>query len=108
MARWLATLLVVPVVIAACGAPSGTLYSTVLRNPDGSYSLPVTVGDETGLVTGIEGTTNDSNFGLQATVEADGLNPSAFLVSWLGGACTDSASISIRKTEKGYTVHLQV
>ena len=40
--------------VVACGPPAGTLHKTTLTTPDGSFEMPVTLGDQTGLVVAME------------------------------------------------------
>lgn len=79
------------VVLASClPAPTGRLWRTTLSSA-GQEALPVTLRDETGLVTGIEPAPMDAADapGLPA-VQADPSDPLAFLVIWLGGCDTDA------------------
>jgi hypothetical protein len=98
--------------IAACVGPSGQLFQTTLMhvspaNPAGDLPLPVVLGDESGLVVGIEQGAGGT-FVRRPTVEVDPADPNAFVVSWLGGLCDSDAAISFRPHEAGYSLALTI
>jgi hypothetical protein len=95
----LAGALLVAVLVSACGRdPSGTIFRTTVAGEDGSYALEVVLGDQTGLVTGIEPAVWDgaSAFDLP-TVAIDEHDPSTFVFQWGNGAC-DRPAISFSKS----------
>ncbi|HUG29828.1 MAG TPA: hypothetical protein VMQ65_04845 [Candidatus Limnocylindria bacterium] len=100
--------LLVATVGTACLPPAGRQFHTTLIAPNGEYSLPVTLGDETDLVVMIEPAEIDDPGGLQPTLRADPDDPNAFIVAWLGGACDNDAALSLRPTGPGYVLHLEV
>jgi hypothetical protein len=102
--RRFATLVVIAVV-AACGPPPGTLFEVMLADPDGSYPLPVVLGDDTGLVTGVEAVAFDEALP-PPSIQVDPQDPNAFVVTWLGGACDDNATLSFYALETGYALDL--
>lgn len=94
--------------LASCQTPAGTLYMTTLSQPDGSNQLPVTLGDETGLVTGIEpamGTLPPSN---EAHLEAVPNEPRSFIVSWFGGACDNDVAVAFQRHEANFILHVRM
>jgi hypothetical protein len=98
--------------LAGCLGPSGQLFKTTLlhispENPAGDLPLPVVLGDETGLVLGIEPAVGEG-FESKPTVRSDPADPSAVIVSWLGGMCDSDAELLFRPHEAGYTLALTV
>jgi hypothetical protein len=81
------------VVVTACGPPSGRLFHTTLTTPDGVYSLPVTLGDQTDLVVGFEPGPTEPFPELQPAVRSDPADPNAMIVTWVGGACEDESVV---------------
>jgi len=100
--------LVAALAVGACQGPAGRLFRTTLATPDGSYPLPIVLGDETDLVIGIEPGSTDGSSALAATVAADPGDPSALVVRWLGGACDNDAGLSFWISPDGYALTLQV
>ena len=96
-------------VVAACGGPAGTVFKIVTASPDGSNRMPVALGDETGLVTAIEGAKGSSGVGFeQVLVEADPADAKAVIVSWTSGACDDDTSIGFKRSGTDFTLRLRV
>ena len=98
--------------VAACVGPNGQLFQTTLRdispsNPAGDLPMLVVLGDETGLVIGIEPGAGEL-FDLNPSVQADPGDPNAFVVSWLGGMCDNDAALSFRPQQAGYSLALTV
>ena len=94
------------VLVAACAAPIGRVFQTSLPTPD-QDPLPITLTDETGLVTGL----GAANYDPQATlamVADDPTTPNALIVSWLGGGCDKDAAIIFRRSPSGSGYDLQV
>jgi hypothetical protein len=111
--RPVALSLMLTLTLAACLPPAGRLFNTTLihkspANPGGDYPLPVTLGDQTDLVVGIEPTDADESGGLAPLVKADPTDPNALIVSWLGGLCDNDAAVSFQPSGSGYTLHLDV
>lgn len=103
--RW--TVAIALLVLAGCGAPDGRQFETTLRQPDGSYALRVILGDQTGLVTGIEpGGVGQGPFDLAPAVSATA-DKSTLEVSWLGGACAKGAQLSLVRLAEGLSFHLR-
>lgn len=104
--RWAAVSLAL-VALAACGAPDGRRFETTLRQPDGSYALRVVLGDQTGLVTGIEpGGVGQGPFDLVPAVSATA-DKSTLEVSWLGGACAKGVQLSFAPLAGGLSLRLR-
>lgn len=94
--------------MAACGPPPGVLFETTVTNPNGEYPLPVTLGDQTGLVVAIGAAQFDSADFRDAGVLADPTRPNAFILTWLGGMCDNDTAVGFRQTDPGYDLHLAV
>jgi len=91
---------------SACQTPAGTVFKANVT--DGSHSMPVVLGDQTGLVTAIESTTGDwSNGGLPA-VRGDLDDPHAVIVSWGTGACDKASSLSFHDSDAGFRLDIQI
>ncbi len=110
--RAFAIALTLGLALAGCLGPSGQLFRTTLLhvspdNPAGDRPLPVVLGDETGLVLGIEpavGEVVESNL----AVRSDPADPNALIVSWFGGMCDSDAEVLFRPHEAGYSLALTV
>ena len=96
--------------VAACAGPSSSRqFSAVLQVSDEVPALPVVLSDETGLVTGIGPAPMDPGAGhAQLAARADPPDPNAFIVSWLGGACDNDASLTFKRAEGGYLLNVAV
>ncbi len=97
------------VLLAACApSPAGHVWRTTLPNGDAG-GLPVVLRDETGLVTSIEPISLDaSQAGGVPSVRDDPNDPSALLVTWLGGCDTD-AQLGLQPSHRGpglYELHV--
>ena len=67
------------------------------------------LSDETGLVTGIESAPMDPSAEYSAlAARADPTGPNAFIVSWLGGACDNDASLTFKRVEGTYVLNVAV
>ncbi|HEX7948914.1 MAG TPA: hypothetical protein VF494_01090 [Candidatus Limnocylindrales bacterium] len=99
---------ILAVVLAACLPPPGVLFHATLADPEGGYPLPITLGDTTGLVVGVGAARFDPADFRDAGVLADPANPKAFIVTWLGGACDNDATLAFRTTDSGYDIELGV
>jgi hypothetical protein len=96
----------VALALVAC-ASDGQRFSTTLRYPDGSYPLPVVVVDQTGLVVSVDRVAAGAGTGDTVPVVTLASDKSGIAVSWLGGACTDGATISFGRTPTGFSIHLR-
>ena len=106
--RNVAGALALVVALAACSAsPSGRPFGTVLRFADDGAPFPVTLSDETGLVTGIEPAAMDLPPDHLQT-RADPGDPNAFIVSWLGGACDSDAALTFSMNKGTYLLNVAV
>ncbi len=99
--RHLALAILLAVAAAACG-PAGRLFHTTLTSADGSYPLPVTLGDQTDLVVGIEQGPTEPFPDVEPSVRSDPADPRAFIVTWLGGACEDESVVVLHPNSEGY------
>lgn len=88
--------------VVACGPPAGRLFHTTLTTPDGSYPLPVTLGDQTDLVVSIEPGPTEPFPDVEPSVRSDPADPKAMIVTWLGGACEDESVVVIHPNSNGY------
>lgn len=93
-------------VVAACLPPAGRLFETTLLHD--TRDLPVTLGDQTDLVVGIEPSDVDSWDFPDPGVIADPGNPGAFVLTWLGGACDSEAVVSFQHAGSGYALRVEV
>ncbi len=106
--RPLVTGLILTAVLAACGPQPGTLFSTTLLNLNGEFPLPVELRDTTDLVVAIGAGHIDSIGFRDAGVFADPTDPTAFILTWLGGMCDNDATVNFTQTESGYDLRLEV
>jgi hypothetical protein len=96
-------------VVACSGPSSGREFSAVLQASGGTPPLPVVLSDGTGLVTGIESAPMDpSSAYSELAARADPTDPNAFIISWLGGACDNDASLTFKRAEGGYVLNVAV
>ena len=91
--RSIAVGFVLAVALVACWPPSGRLFHTTLTSSDGSYPLPVTLGDQTNLVVDIEPGPTEPFPAVEPFVRSDPANPNALILTWLGGACEDESVV---------------
>ncbi len=77
----------------------GAVFDTISVMPDGQNELPISLLDQTGLVTGIEALPADGGFedGVEDAVEGTGL-----IYSWTGGACDSRTLLTFERTESGF------
>jgi hypothetical protein len=92
--------------VVACGPPAGTLFRTTLTTPDGSYSMPVTLGDTTGLVVSIEPIVLEDWPGDDPMVTGDPANPNALVLSWMGGACEDETVVGFWPDDERFGMYV--
>jgi|GEM_PF-1600188 hypothetical protein len=106
--RSLVTGAILMAVLASCGEPPGALFQTTLSNPNGEFPLPVTLGDNTGLVVGIGAAQFDPIGFRDAGILSDPTGPTAFILTWLGGMCDNDAALVFSSTGSGYDLHVAV
>lgn len=97
---------VLAAVVVACGPPAGRLFHTTLTNPDGTYPLPVTLGDMTNLVVAVEPGAGDPSAELPS-VRADPADPNVLILAWLGGACEDESVVSFWQDDVSYVLRVE-
>ena len=93
---------------AACAGPSRQ-FSAVMQGSAETPPLPVVLSDETGFVTGFESPPIDpsADYG-DLVARTDPTDPSAFIVSWLGGACDEDASLAFKRGQDVYVLNVAV
>ena len=95
--------------VAACSEPSPSRqFRAVLQVSAETPPLPVVLSDETGLVTGIGSAPMDPSAAAEPAARADPTDASAFIVSWLGGACDGDAALTFKRIEGGYVLNVTV
>jgi hypothetical protein len=95
--------------IAACSGPSpGRQFTAVLQFSEEAEPLPVVLSDETDLVIGIASAPMDPRADTELAARADPTDPNAFIVSWLGGACDNDASLRFYRAEGVYVLNVAV
>ena len=95
-------LVILAIAVVACGSPKGRLFHTTLTTPDGSYPLPVTLGDRTNLVIGMDPGARDSSVSVDPSVRSDPSDPNVLIVGWLGGMCDGESVVSFWPGDDGY------
>ena len=96
-------------VVAACSGPSPSRqFRAVLQVSAEAPPLPVVLSDETDLVTTIESAPLDPAADSELAARADPTDPSAFIISWLGGACDNDASLTFKRIEAAYVLNVAV
>jgi hypothetical protein len=97
------------VVVAGCLAPAGRLFTTTAEQPDGSSSMPVTLWDQTGLVTAIESASGDPGTGVdRPNVRPDPRDASAVVLTFFTGACDRDTVVSLQRSGTGYELQVAV
>ncbi|MBI3745985.1 MAG: hypothetical protein HY264_05575 [Chloroflexi bacterium] len=96
--------------VAACSGPDPSRqFRTVLQFPTETAPLPVVLNDETGLVTSVDSAPLDPQFDTsEPAARADPTDPSAFIVSWLGGACDNDAVLWFTQGQGTYSLSVEV
>lgn len=96
--------------VVACTAPSSSRqFSAVLQVSAETPPLPVVLSDETGQVTRVEsGPIDPGGAYAELATRADPSDPNAFIVSWLGGACDNDASLTFKRSEGGYVLNVAI
>ena len=99
--------LLVIVLVAAC-QPEGQAFKTTLRT-ESINPLPVTLTDESKLVTGItQAAVNPATTGNDPAVRADQDDPNGLVLTWLGGACDQDAAVWFGLLNGGYVLNVSV
>ncbi len=99
-------LLAVTVVWACGGDPVGTLFRTTVEGSDASYPQEVVLGDQTGLVTGIEPLAWDGQSAFDpTTVTVDAHDPNTLVFQWSNGAC-DRPAISFSRSSDRFELRV--
>ncbi len=103
----LAGALLAAIAVSACARdPAGTLFRTTVEAPDGSYAQEVVLGDQTGLVTGIDPSAWDGESAFDPpTVAIDEHDPSTLIFRWANGAC-DRPAISFSSSGDRFRLHV--
>jgi hypothetical protein len=93
-------------VLAAACQPEGRIFEITL-NTEFNHPLPVTLTDETTLVTGIaQAAVDPSTTGNEPAVEADPGDPNGLVLTWLGGECDQDAALRFQVLNGGYVLNL--
>ena len=91
--------------VTAC-QPEGRIFETTL-GADINAPLPVTLTDETTLVTGVMVAAVDpATTGNEPAVRADQDDPNGLVLTWLGGACDQDAAVRFQILSGGYVLNL--
>ena len=95
-------------VVAACQA-DGTTFQTTLRT-EGNDPLPVTLTDQTGLVTAIGQPVLDASAWNDnvPVLHADPDDPNASVLTWLGGMCDQDTAVWFGLQTGGYILSVAV
>jgi hypothetical protein len=105
-------IVVLAVVVSACLPPAGRLFRLTLTTVYGSRGQPVVLGDQTGLVTGLEqiDPTAAGFDGAQEEpmVKPDPSDATAILVGWVGGECDSDDAISFAPSASGDTLRIDL
>jgi hypothetical protein len=105
--RWAVALtMLVAILVVAC-QPASRTFQTTLR-PEFNDPMPVTLTDETGLVSGIAeaevdaATFNDFSPRLRAVPN----EPNASVLTWIGGMCDTNTTVRFHVLNGGYVLNL--
>lgn len=105
--RVVALTLLVAALVVAC-QPSGRAFQTTLPNAERD-PLPVTLTDETGLVTGIAPAVVDPAWNdFVPTVHALPNDPNGLVVGWMGGSCDQDTTVWFHVLHGGYVLNVAV
>jgi hypothetical protein len=101
---------VLALLLAACGAPpAGTRFEATVAAPDGSYAMPVILGDSTGLVRSIAAAPGEPGEGFdRLSITTDPQDANALLVAWPSGACEDNTTMSFVRLNEGFGLYAYV
>ena len=99
--------LVLAVALSACQSPPGTQFRATTVQPDGSYPMPVVLGDQTGLVVAIKSAPGDGSARLPS-VQPDLGDPKAIIVTWGTGACDDDTGIGLQRSGDRFQMRIAV
>jgi hypothetical protein len=104
-----ATLLIVVALLSVAACSSSRQFSAVLQVSAEAPPLPVVLSDETGLVTRIESAPMNPGVDYaRPAARADLTDANAVIISWLGGACDNDASLTLKRVEEAYLLNVAV
>ena len=105
--RALAATMLVAALVVTC-QPAGRAFQASLPTAERD-PLPVTLTDETGLVTGIAPAEADVGWSvLVPTLHADPNDPNASVLGWLGGSCDQDTTVWFHVLHGGYVLSVAV
>ncbi len=102
--RTVALSVLVAVLVVAC-QPEGRIFEVTLRT-EYNRPLPVSLSDETGLVTGITQAAADPATGNEPALQADQADPNTSILTWQGGACDTNTDVVFHVLHGGYVVNV--
>jgi hypothetical protein len=97
-------ILLVAILLAGCQA-EGRTFQITLPTVD-KVPLPVTLTDETGLVTGITQVAVLPAMGNDPALHADPSDSSGAVLTWLGGACDTDTALRFLMLNGGYILNV--
>jgi hypothetical protein len=94
----------------ACLPPAGVIFkATVVQQPDDSYPMAVTLGDQTGLVTAIESADGDTTGSFaELDVRPDPDDAKAVILTFFTGACDDETVVSLQRSDVVFHLRVEV
>ncbi len=95
------------VLLAAACQPTGQSFQVTLRT-EFSDPLPVTLTDETGLVTGITQATFGPAAGNAPALHGDPADPNASILTWVGGMCDSDTAVVFRMLHGSYVLNVSI
>ncbi|MBA2382556.1 MAG: hypothetical protein H0V73_10650 [Chloroflexi bacterium] len=99
--------LLAAIVAAACQSQGQVFQATLLTDP--VKPLPVSLTDESKLVTGItEAAADSTTTGSDPALRADQDDPNGLVLTWLGGACDQDAAVWFGPQNGGYVLSLAI
>lgn len=102
--RALVPTILVFALLAACQS-AGRTFQVTLQTTSGD-PLPVSLTDETGVVTGITQAAADFTISFEPIARADPSEPRALVLSWMGGVCDVAATVTVVEQEGSYVIGL--
>ena len=104
--RWVLSGVLLASLLAGC-QPAGRIFRTTLEPSD--RPLPVILGDETGLVVGVEPVSMDfTTWTDTPPLRADPADARAAVLSFLGGMCDQDVKLAFRLHEAVYELRVDV
>ncbi len=105
--RFVASTLLIAVLFVACQS-GGRVFQATLR-ADSIEPLPITLTDETNLVTGITAAPTDTaTIPNDPAVGLDRDDPNRLVLTWLGGACDQDAAVWFGQQNGGYVLSVEI